>query len=452
MTESELQGLLAELEALRQAVARLERRRLRSLAARVLSSRRTPRFAALLVLAPVAAYASVTLPHIFVNGTIADAKEVNENFFALESEVNAHEASASAHHAKTVDAGELVSGTLANARLDPAVSLLGPGIGVAELEFDPATQVELDLHSGAPSAHHVKTTLFGELVDQIGDAQVPASFTRDDEVFDLVLAKDGPGSLLNADLLDGFTAAGFLHSNQTDSYTNGTFTFEAATTLDVDGTFRVAGGLLVGDTTSASYGYNRFSTDRFLVPESGAMFTQNDLFVADDLEVHDDLFVGSGGGITTPVITITGGADVSEGFEIRAPDARCEGNRAVDPGSVVCIDPRHAGELRVCTSSYDPTVAGIVSGAGGVTTGVMMGQQGTLAAGRQPVALTGRVYVRVDARAGSIEPGDLLTTSAHAGHAMKAVDPTRARGAILGKAMTGLDQGTGLVLALVSLQ
>ena len=49
-------------------------------------------------------------------------------------------------------------------------------------------------------------------------------------------------------------------------------------------------------------------------------------------------------------------------------------------------------------------------------------------------------------------PGDRLTTASLAGHAMKAADAQRAAGAVLGKAMTSLDEGTGLVLVLVDLQ
>jgi hypothetical protein len=35
---------------------------------------------------------------------------------------------------------------------------------------------------------------------------------------------------------------------------------------------------------------------------------------------------------------------------------------------------------------------------------------------------------------------------------MKVIDPTKAQGAIIGKAMTGLKEGKGLVLTLVTLQ
>jgi len=39
------------------------------------------------------------------------------------------------------------------------------------------------------------------------------------------------------------------------------------------------------------------------------------------------------------------------------------------------------------------------------------------------------------------------------GHAMKASDPTRAHGTVIGKAMTRLEKGkTGMVLVLVNLQ
>ena len=71
----------------------------------------------------------------------------------------------------------------------------------------------------------------------------------------------------------------------------------------------------------------------------------------------------------------------------------------------------------------------------------------------QDVALAGRVYCKVDATEGGIEPGDLLTTSATPGYAMKATDYIRAQGAILGKAMEKLEQGKkGHILVLVTLQ
>jgi len=83
---------------------------------------------------------------------------------------------------------------------------------------------------------------------------------------------------------------------------------------------------------------------------------------------------------------------------------------------------------------------------------VVMGQKGTLGDGQHLVAMTGRVYCYVDASQGAIEPGDLLTTSDTPGYAMKVQDHDAAQGAIIGKAMTGLKEGKGLVFVLVSLQ
>jgi hypothetical protein len=119
---------------------------------------------------------------------------------------------------------------------------------------------------------------------------------------------------------------------------------------------------------------------------------------------------------------------------------------------VVAIDPANPGKLNISRRAYDRRVAGIISGAGDVKPGMMMGHTGTLADGKHPVALSGRVYVWVDAKRGAIKPGDLLTTSTTLGHAMKATNPARAQGAIIGKAMTGLKAGKGLVLVLVTLQ
>jgi len=147
----------------------------------------------------------------------------------------------------------------------------------------------------------------------------------------------------------------------------------------------------------------------------------------------------------TTTLEITGGADLAEPFEVNSEST-------IQAGMVVAIDPANAGQLKIATSAYDKTVAGIVSGAGNIQPGMVMGQDGSIASGEHPVALTGRVYAKVDARYGAIQPGDLLTTSDTPGHAMKVSDNGQAQGAIIGKAMTALEEGQGLVLVLVSLQ
>jgi hypothetical protein len=121
---------------------------------------------------------------------------------------------------------------------------------------------------------------------------------------------------------------------------------------------------------------------------------------------------------------------------------------------VVVIDAYRAGKLVVSSREYDRKVAGIISGANALSPGMIMKASGDASAdGEHPVALTGRVWCRCDASSGAIEPGDMLTTSATPGHAMKATDLARAQGAIIGKAMTALNAGDkGLVLVLVNLQ
>jgi hypothetical protein len=152
------------------------------------------------------------------------------------------------------------------------------------------------------------------------------------------------------------------------------------------------------------------------------------------------------GGMSAHFVQITGGSDLSEKFEVRGEKSE------IEPGMVVAIDPVNPGKLAVSARAYDRRVVGILSGAGGVAPGMLMGQAGTLADGAHPVALSGRVYVWADASNGPIEAGDLLTSSSVPGHAMKVKNHSKAQGAILGKAMTGLDKGRGLVLVLVTLQ
>jgi hypothetical protein len=69
-----------------------------------------------------------------------------------------------------------------------------------------------------------------------------------------------------------------------------------------------------------------------------------------------------------------------------------------------------------------------------------------------PIALVGKAHCKVDAELSPIEVGDLLTTSAKPGYAMKASDPLKAFGAVIGKALRPLATGEGLIPVLVCLQ
>jgi hypothetical protein len=116
---------------------------------------------------------------------------------------------------------------------------------------------------------------------------------------------------------------------------------------------------------------------------------------------------------------------------------------------VVVVD--EDGALRESGMAYDRTVAGVVSGAGEYKPGIVLGG----AASREDralVAVVGKVYCKVDARDGPIELGDLLTTSPTPGHAMRAGDPTKAFGVVIGKALRPMSDGCGLLPMLVALQ
>ncbi len=142
------------------------------------------------------------------------------------------------------------------------------------------------------------------------------------------------------------------------------------------------------------------------------------------------------------VIEMGEGLDYAEGFNVTDKNN-------IKPGTVLIIDTENPGKLTISDEPYDTRVAGIVSGANNLSSAVRLGVDQF----DHNVALAGRVYVNADATEAEIVPGDLLTTAATAGYAMKATDYMRARGAILGKSMERLEKGNkGQILVLVTLQ
>ncbi len=149
------------------------------------------------------------------------------------------------------------------------------------------------------------------------------------------------------------------------------------------------------------------------------------------------------GDIKAAAFTVVAAADLSEEFPVVEP---------VKPGMLVAIDPSNPGKLHMAVGEYNKRVVGVVAGANDFPIGFLLGQGSGNGSGVN-VALSGRVYVFVDATNNAVEPGDMLTTSARAGYAMSVIDHNRMQGAVIGKAMTGMEKGkTGLVLVLVSLQ
>jgi len=170
-----------------------------------------------------------------------------------------------------------------------------------------------------------------------------------------------------------------------------------------------------------------------------AGFFDANVVVAADLTVNNitmngKMTVQSGGDIIL--------SDCAEYFDVSGADP-------IHPGTVVAIDKE--GALQASRHRYDKRVAGVVSGAGDYQSAIVLGKHRS-EIDAVSVALIGKAYCKVDAGYAPVEVGDLLTTSDTPGHAMKATDPARAFGAVLGKALRPLSAGTGLIPILIALQ
>lgn len=143
----------------------------------------------------------------------------------------------------------------------------------------------------------------------------------------------------------------------------------------------------------------------------------------------------------------------------------------LEAGDVLVVGPD--GQLARSIEAYQPTVVGVYSTKPGFLGGVpedaggdevqvrqgaepMVREKGEAtvdltADGKVPLAIAGIVPVKASAENGAITPGALLVASGTPGHCMLAgQDPPV--GTVLGKALEGLEQGTGTILMLVMLQ
>jgi hypothetical protein len=160
---------------------------------------------------------------------------------------------------------------------------------------------------------------------------------------------------------------------------------------------------------------------------------------------HAGFFVGNvwvGGELSVSKDIVLANADCAEDFDIADADG-------IEPGTVMVFGKE--GALHRSQQAYDKRVAGVISGAGSYKPGIVLDKRPSENK-RQPVALLGKVFCKVDATYAPIEVGDLLTTSSTAGHAMKAADQANAFGSVIGKALRPLHEGQGLIPILVSLQ
>jgi hypothetical protein len=135
-------------------------------------------------------------------------------------------------------------------------------------------------------------------------------------------------------------------------------------------------------------------------------------------------------------------ADCAEEFDVSE-------SSDTEAGNVMVLG--NDGKLTQSNVAYDKKVAGVISGGGSYKSGIVL-DRNTSKNMRVPLALMGKVYCKVDAQYSEINVGDLLTTSESPGYAMKALDPLKAFGATVGKALSPISKGKGLVPILVGLQ
>jgi hypothetical protein len=127
-------------------------------------------------------------------------------------------------------------------------------------------------------------------------------------------------------------------------------------------------------------------------------------------------------------------------------------SEAVEPGDVMEVNPDARETFRKSRSAHSSRVAGVIS----TKPGLLLGHDDSKPDNDKnpPLALAGRVPVKVTLEGGPIQPGDLLTSASTPGYAMKAKESWR--GGIIGTALEPFDaqptadqEARGTVLALV---
>jgi hypothetical protein len=184
-----------------------------------------------------------------------------------------------------------------------------------------------------------------------------------------------------------------------------------------------------GETTSAE-GYGGF-----FVNTSGVILAANNANSISDLEFR----VSNDGDVFADGSFIPGGADFAELLPTQD---------ALGPGDVVCMGSD--GIVTHCSTSFDVTVVGVYSTDPGFVAGG--GDMDENWDGKSPIAMLGIVPVKISAENGLIQLGDLLVSADIPGHAMRCEGVELCFGRTIGKALGGLDEGTGVIQMLVMLQ
>ncbi len=213
------------------------------------------------------------------------------------------------------------------------------------------------------------------------------------------------------------------------------------------------------------YGLDRTHSVSYFDPDSGASDSSDELERERRPEVpavaraprHD------GGPATASGPVGAGSSDIrARSFRSSASDLAglVPVAESVEPGDVLVIDGDRPGIMTLSRAMADTGVFGIVASDPGIVLGasgtdkadetVQPARVSDGSATEVPVTLSGIALCKVDAGYGAIRAGDLLTTSATPGHAMRSAE--HLPGTIVGKALEPLDSGTSRIKVLVMLR
>ena len=175
--------------------------------------------------------------------------------------------------------------------------------------------------------------------------------------------------------------------------------------------------------------------------------------ITEKMRITSAGYVGIGKSDPTERLDVNGNIKVSGNINAKYQDLAewVDSAENLSAGTVVVLDAARPNHVIASTASYDTRVAGVISARPGITLGEH-------ADGKVLVATTGRVKIKVSAKNGPINIGDLLVTSNQQGLAMKS-DGVKIGGVLMhrpgtliGKALEPLAHGTGEILVLLSLQ
>jgi hypothetical protein len=225
---------------------------------------------------------------------------------------------------------------------------------------------------------------------------------------------------------------------------------------NVDGAYAQYYDALNGATRGfIGYGPTLFSgnaiSDMGFRSEGGMALATNGGYIRVYVNTSGNVGIGT----TTPTkkLDVNGDINVSGNINAKYQDVAewVPATEAMEPGTVVVLNPEKSNEVMPATRAYDTTVAGVVSTNPGLTLGER-------AASKAQIATVGRVRVKASATEQPIHIGDLLVTSGKTGVAMRS-EPMQISGrafhqpgTIIGKALEPLQKGEGEILVLLSLQ